>query len=89
MILDTLMDSKLKINRKVRGRGGLEARSHPVTGASHVRNSIPLIRLVWGLLQAKSYVVAKRHHTQCPNALPLVRCGSLERGASSGVFLAI
>ncbi|GBO06136.1 hypothetical protein AVEN_163342-1 [Araneus ventricosus] len=31
------------------------------TGGSQVRNSIPLkIRRVWGLLHAKSYVVAKR-----------------------------
>ncbi|GBN45664.1 hypothetical protein AVEN_147908-1, partial [Araneus ventricosus] len=42
-------------------RGGLVGRSRPRAGGSQVRDLIPLkIRRVWGLLHAKSYVVAKR-----------------------------
>ncbi|GBO02309.1 hypothetical protein AVEN_163733-1 [Araneus ventricosus] len=43
-----------------KGRGGLVARYR--LWGRRVRNPIPLkIRLVWGLLHAKSYVVAKHH----------------------------
>ncbi|GBM32202.1 hypothetical protein AVEN_131594-1 [Araneus ventricosus] len=43
------------------GRGGLVVRSRLWGGGLQVRNPIPLkIRRVWGLLHAKSYVVAKR-----------------------------
>ncbi|GBM18802.1 hypothetical protein AVEN_166549-1 [Araneus ventricosus] len=46
---------------KFGGRGGLVVRSRPRDRRSQVRNPIPLkIRRVWGLLHAKSYVVAKR-----------------------------
>ncbi|GBM61338.1 hypothetical protein AVEN_150486-1 [Araneus ventricosus] len=54
------------------GLGGLVVRSRP-------RNPIPLkIRRVWGLLHAKSYVVAKRPP-------PLVWRASLGRGMPSQV----
>ncbi|GBN62128.1 hypothetical protein AVEN_188457-1 [Araneus ventricosus] len=53
------------------------------TGGSQVRNPIPLkIRRVWGLLHAKSYVVAKR-----PPVGVAWKFG--EGGASSGVVLVI
>ncbi|GBN35996.1 hypothetical protein AVEN_86954-1 [Araneus ventricosus] len=43
------------------GRGGLVARPRPRDRRSQARSPIPLkIRRVWGLLHAKSYVVAKR-----------------------------
>ncbi|GBN57044.1 hypothetical protein AVEN_44338-1 [Araneus ventricosus] len=52
-------------------------------GGSQVRNPIPLkIRRVWGLLHAKSYVVAKR-----PPVGVARKFG--EGGASSGVVLVI
>ncbi|GBN89144.1 hypothetical protein AVEN_182994-1 [Araneus ventricosus] len=43
------------------GRGGLVVGLRPSAGGLQVRNPIPLkIRRAWGLLHAKSYVVAKR-----------------------------
>ncbi|GBO44666.1 hypothetical protein AVEN_167398-1 [Araneus ventricosus] len=62
----------------LRGRSGLVVRSRPREPESQVRNTVPLkIRRVWGLLHAKSYVVAKRP--------PVGVRGSLERGVPAQV----